>query len=143
VISPKDIENRSYSIVPLSGGLNFTESKALVQPGTLQDTLNYEVKSRGYSRAQGLLLYHGTYDASVENLWYIADINANLTLVGTGFTLGGKVTWANGYGTCIYWEEVGSTYKALGVVDVEGTAPAQTDTFTDAETGTTLSISRA
>lgn len=144
MLQHSDIENRGYGVVPLSGGLNFTDSKALVTPGTLQDTLNYEVRSRGYTRAQGLLLYHGTYDYAIENMWYVADTDANSTLTGVGtFTLGGVVTWEGGSGICIYWDEdaVNNT-KALGIVDSDGLLASTAVEFTDASTGTVFTVTR-
>jgi hypothetical protein len=143
-VDSRQIENRNYGVIPLVGGADLQESKALVLPGTLQDTLNYEVVSRGYTRGQGLLLYHGTYDAAIENFWYVGDTDANLVIGGVGgFTLGGGVSWEGGTGTCIYWEISGAnSYKALGIVDVDGEAPETALTFTDDVTGTTLTTTR-
>jgi len=145
-VSIDQIENREYSVIPLAGGLDLAESKALVLPGTLQDAINYEVVSRGYTRGQGLLLYHGTHDRSVDNMWYIADLDANTTLTGAnGFTLGGTVTWGtNSTGTCVYWYEDGvNNYKALGIIDVTGDAPAAGDTYVDSTESTELEVPRA
>jgi hypothetical protein len=147
-INPSDIEARSYGVIPLAGGLDLTQSKALVTPGTLQDTLNYEVVSRGYTRAQGLLHYNGTYDAAVENMWYIGGLDVNTTIGGAGtFTLGGAVTWENpltdkpGSGVCVWWDvDAPNNTKALGVVDIDGALPNEAVEFTDVETGTTFLV---
>jgi hypothetical protein len=143
-VNPEHVENRNYGVIPLAGGVDLSESKALVTPGTLQDCLNYEVVSRGYTRSQGLLLYHGTYDAAIENFWYVGDTDAASTVSGLGaFTLGGAVSWEGGSGTCIYWNIDGTnSYKALGIVDVDGESPDTALSFTDDTTGTEFTITR-
>jgi hypothetical protein len=141
-LNPQSIENRSYGVIPLTGGSDFETSKALVEPGTLRDVLNYEVTSQGYDRSQGLLLYGGTYDAAVENMWFIGETEANSTLGGAGsFTLGGEVRWDTGTGTCIYWFEDGAnSTRSLGLVEVSGTSPDLATTFYDIVTGTTFTL---
>ena len=47
-------------IIPLGDGLELTEDKLRVPPGTLQDCLNYEIAySSGYRRIDGFLRYDG------------------------------------------------------------------------------------
>lgn len=143
-VDTKVIENRNFGVVPFAGGLDLRESKALVRPGTLASCLNYEVTGRGYSRGQGLFLYGGTYDSAVESMWWIAETEANSTLVGSGFTLGGEVTWEGGSGTCVYWNTDGlNSTRNLGVVDVVGESPTTATAFTDTDTSTVFTLTGA
>jgi hypothetical protein len=140
-IDASRIEGRDHEIYGLTGGLDQKTTKIGVRPGTLQDCINYEVTSvSGYTRSQGLLFFDGTYDAAVENMWYIGENDADSVFVGSGFTVGGVVTWGSGStGRAAYWENnLAANYKVLGIVEVSGTAPALNDIFTDATTGTTF-----
>lgn len=137
------VENRRHSVVPFTGGLDLRESKALVRPGTLADCLNYEVTGRGYDRGQGLYLYGGTYDSAVENLWWVAETEANSSYTGD-FTVGGEVTWEGGSGIVIYWNLDGlNSTRTLGIVDVVGAAPDGVTVFTDTESGSTFTLNAA
>lgn len=138
-VRPKDIEGRQYQPVLLELGLDQETSKFVVPPGTLSDVLNYNVTTRGYSRAQGLLYYDGTIDSAINNLWFIGVDDNESTLIGSGFTLGGQATWGDGQsGTIVYYKRVssGTDYTMLGLVEIVGDVPAAGDTITDAETGT-------
>lgn len=136
--SPQQIENRNWSLIPLVQGCDFESSKAIVAPGTLQDCMNYEVNSLGYERSQGLFLYNGTYDRAIDNMWYVADTAANATFSGS-FTLGGRVTWANGEGVCIYIRD-DVDVEGIGLVDIEGEVPDTATVFTDVTTTNTFTL---
>lgn len=131
-LDPKAVEGRNFGVIPLTGGLNLTDARALVQPGTLQDCLNYEVVDRGYTRGQGLMLYNGSYGSSVEDMWYIADTTANgvsysLSVPGSQ-PLGITATWEGGSGKLVYWHvnydaDPAEEFAAIGITDVDGIPP--------------------
>ena len=126
-------------MIPLVQGCDFESSKAIVAPGTLQECMNYEVNSLGYERSQGLLVYNGTYDRSVDNMWYIADLDADALYSGVSFDLGTTVTWNGGSGTCVFSRSIGSL-KELGLVNIVGEVPDTATVFT-AENGETFTLS--
>lgn len=130
MIDPSLIENRNYGVVPLQGGLNFTDPKALVTPGTLEDTLNYEVVSKGYTRSKGLFLYNGMFDEAIDDMWWVTDKDALSTIVGS-FSIGERISWTGGTGTCVYWEAYpGRAAHVLGIANIVGTLPSTALVFT-------------
>ena len=144
-IRGKDIEGRAYKPAIFTAGLDQETSKFSVAPGSLSDCLNYNVTTRGYTRARGLWYYDGTLDHAVQNMWFIGVDDDESTLTGAnGFTLGGGVTWDDGdsSGTVAYYDRVAGTpdYTLLGIVGIEGDMPVEGDLLTDTEFGTTLSL---
>lgn len=140
-VVPRDIEGRNFFPVNLAGGLNQETSKFSVPPGTLADCLNYNSSTRGYQRAKGLLRYDGTIDAAVQNMWVVGVDDDDASLFGSGFTLGGTVTWGDdSSATCVYYKRVGGSpdYTLLGLVELSGNKPVGGDTLLDSETGTSL-----
>lgn len=135
---PRQIEGRNWKLVPLAFGCDFESSKALVQDGSLYDCMNYEVGSVGYERSQGLLLYGGTYDSPVRDVWYVADVDANVTLTGA-FRVGATVTWTGGSGTLVKFTNAGGK-RELFLVDVLGTKPNNTGTTVYSSEGETFTL---
>jgi hypothetical protein len=140
-VDPNDVEGRKFSPVLLIGGIDQETSKFGVNPGTLQDALNYTASTKGYTRAQGLFYFDGTIDAAVTNMWMVGTDHTDSTLYGAGFTLGGVVSWGdNSTGKVVYWNSVAGSanYYQLGIVEILGDPPAAGHTFLDAETGSYL-----
>lgn len=132
--------------VNLAGGVDQETSKFSVPPGTLADCLNYNSSTRGYQRAQGLWRYDGTFDSAVKNMWVVGADDDDADLSGTGFTLGGAVTWGtDSSGTCVYYLRGSGSpnYTMLGIVEITGTAPTGGDTLRDEVTGTQLILNES
>lgn len=144
---PEQVEGKEFVPVLLRGGLDLVQSKYDVYAGSLQDVLNYESSDQGYTRSQGLLFYDGTYDAAVEDMWYIGTTygvggESTYTTAG-GMTLGGTATWGTGNsGTVVYFNTTSGSpdYLELGLVEITGSVPAAGDTIMDSETGTLIAL---
>lgn len=143
--NPREIEKRSFAPIVFSGGIDKEISRYSAPPGTLFDAVNYEASSKGLTRGQGLLHYDGTVDTAVSDMWVIAATDAESSVIGSGFTLGGRATWGTdgAYGTVVYWKRVSAatSYTYLGLIEVEGALPTDGDTVTDEETGTLYVLS--
>ncbi len=144
--NPKNIEGRSFDPVRLLGGLDQETDKFTVKLGTLDDALNYVSSTRGYQRAKGLFHYDGTIDSAVSNMWVVAVDDNESTLTGSGFSLGGTVSWgSDSTGIVVFYERNSGTpdNTILGIVEMLNGSPGAGDTLTDVETGTTLVLNES
>ena len=138
---PKNIEGRQFDPVRLRGGLDQETDKFTVRLGTLDDALNYIPSTRGYQRAKGLFHFDGTIDSAVSNMWIVEGNNSQYLLTGSGFTIGGTVSWGDdSTGKVVYYElRSGATdYLVLGITEILNGPPVIGDTLFDGETSTTL-----
>ena len=109
-IDPRDVEGRKFNPLVLQGGADQETSKFSVNPSTLQDVLNYAASTKGYQRSEGLFHFDGTIDGAVTNLWVVAVDDNEATVTGTGFTLGGAVTWGDSSsGVVVYYSRESGT----------------------------------
>jgi hypothetical protein len=76
-------------------------------------------------------------------MWVVAVDDNESTLTGSGFTLGGTVSWnTDATGKVVYYLRTSASpdYTILGIVEILNGAPVAGDTITDAETGTTWTL---
>lgn len=73
--NPEMYQAPQAETVPLTGGLDLITDKINVNPGTLQDCLNYEVgREQGYTRCEGLLEFVGRAYHTYRDKLYTATL---------------------------------------------------------------------
>lgn len=98
------------SVVPLVGGLDRISPRFAVDPGTLQDSLNYETYGvAGYSVMEGLARYDGAYPCFNRD-WVVATRET-----GSGnFTIGEYLrVGANYFGVTLAWDSSAGVLEYL------------------------------
>lgn len=86
--------NVQLKAVSLTGGLDLTTPRMLVEPGKLVDCQNYEcVDTDGYKKIDGFERYDGGPSPSVADSWGVATIVSSAGSFG-GFSVGNRVALA-------------------------------------------------
>lgn len=135
-VRAKDIEGRENVPIIFDSGMDQESSKFVVPTGTLSDSMNYMVTTRGYTRASGLMRFDGTVDSAVSNMWFIGIKDGDSTLSNGPFTLGGRATWGTAsYGTIVYYSRVSAAtdYTMLGLININGPIPIAGNMILDEE----------
>lgn len=89
----------------LKGGLDLSTSKAMVNPGTLQDCLNYEVADRdGYSRISGFERFDGQFRvAEYRSMRLRGALTSGQFVAGDTVTLAGVTGYVTAVATGSPW----------------------------------------
>jgi hypothetical protein len=104
--------------------------------------MNYHATARGYERIKGLWPYDGVLDKEPSNLLVVRVTEAQSTLTGSNWTLGGRVFWGDeqdpdaNEGIILDW--AWTPFRELYIAQVRGRFPKALDTIEDATLGTTL-----